>query len=64
MATKPPAFDEILRKALKSFADIYGSIAEIAACAPGRVNVIGEHIDYCDGFVLPMVSNQCFKSGL
>ncbi|WP_411846734.1 galactokinase [Roseibacillus persicicus] len=32
----------------------FGSEASFIAAAPGRVNLIGEHIDYCDGFVLPL----------
>jgi len=32
----------------------YGRVPRWIAAAPGRVNVIGEHTDYNDGFVLPM----------
>ncbi|MEM6553009.1 MAG: galactokinase [Planctomycetota bacterium] len=37
-----------------SFTEAFGHPPTHAATAPGRVNLIGEHIDYCDGFVLPM----------
>ena len=36
------------------FAKTYGRPPRWIAAAPGRVNVIGEHTDYNDGFVLPM----------
>jgi len=32
----------------------FGASPERVATAPGRVNLIGEHTDYNDGFVLPM----------
>ena len=35
------------------FAGVFGETAAIAAGAPGRVNVIGEHTDYSGGFVFP-----------
>jgi galactokinase len=36
------------------FRDRFGRPPVFAAAAPGRVNLIGEHVDYCGGFVLPM----------
>ncbi|MFS7222094.1 galactokinase [Rahnella inusitata] len=40
-------------KVLEIFADKFGYPATITIKAPGRVNLIGEHTDYNDGFVLP-----------
>lgn len=60
MAAQLSTFDELLKETVGSFEQLYNSKPIIAACAPGRVNLIGEHIDYCDGFVLPMVSVLTF----
>jgi galactokinase len=37
----------------RDFYTIYGAPPQVVVRAPGRVNLIGEHTDYNDGFVLP-----------
>ena len=45
---------EITSYVSEQFQKTYGQPPQWIAAAPGRVNVIGEHTDYNDGFVLPM----------
>jgi galactokinase len=42
----------------KEFLDTFGYSPDVIAAAPGRVNLIGEHIDYSDGLVLPFAINH------
>ncbi|XP_057693054.1 N-acetylgalactosamine kinase isoform X1 [Corythoichthys intestinalis] len=64
MATNPPKFkvplvdDERLQNLKNAFERHYGETPLFYACAPGRVNLIGEHIDYCGFSVLPMAIEQ------
>ncbi|HEX5082154.1 MAG TPA: galactokinase family protein, partial [Blastocatellia bacterium] len=39
------------------FIELYGARPRVFS-APGRVNLIGEHTDYNDGFVLPMAIDR------
>ncbi|XP_005304061.2 N-acetylgalactosamine kinase isoform X2 [Chrysemys picta bellii] len=47
-----------LLKLKKMFISKFGSAPKFYARAPGRVNLIGEHIDYCGYAVLPMAIEQ------
>ena len=40
----------------RTFRELYGSEPRLFS-APGRVNLIGEHTDYNEGFVLPIAAN-------
>ena len=42
----------------QAFAERFGAPAPMVVRAPGRVNLIGEHTDYNDGFVLPMAIDR------
>ena len=46
-----------------TYQELFGHRAEVIAEAPGRVNLIGEHIDYSEGFVLPFaIADRTFAA--
>lgn len=45
--------NELKQRAAKAFQEVCGYAATTFVRAPGRVNLIGEHTDYNDGFVMP-----------
>ncbi len=44
-------------EAMQAFKQIFGADAEDLFTAAGRINVIGEHVDYCGGKVFPAALN-------
>ena len=45
---------QLAERTRRRFADRFGRAPQWLVAAPGRVNLIGEHTDYNDGFVFPM----------
>ena len=43
----------VIDRAVEGFSHAYGRRPDLVSFAPGRVNLIGEHTDYNNGFVLP-----------
>lgn len=57
-STTSGGYLSLVRDASVLFAAAFGDPPRAAAIAPGRVNIIGDHIDYCGGTVLPMAINR------
>ena len=46
------------QRVLEAFRGVYKENPQFLVRAPGRINLIGEHTDYNDGFVLPIALNR------
>ena len=49
---------ELKRRVSDAFEERFGGRPDFVVRAPGRVNLIGEHTDYNDGFCLPMAIDR------
>ena len=63
--SSPRTSKEAVAYVLDAFKACFGDVRGVqVAQAPGRVNLIGEHTDYNDGFVLPMTLDRAAYVGL
>ena len=54
----PTLLEQLVNATSRRFEERSGESPRWVVAAPGRVNLIGEHIDYSDGFVLPMAVDR------
>jgi galactokinase len=52
------SLESIAERSAELFTKCFGHAPRWKAAAPGRVNLIGEHTDYNEGFVLPMAIDR------
>src|SRR5690625_7604995 len=58
-----PDRDAAARRAEVLFIDSFGYLPHGVWSAPGRVNSIGQRVDYQDGLCLPLaISHRCFPA--
>ncbi len=55
---------ELREQITEAFRARFGAEPSVLVRAPGRVNLIGEHTDYNDGFVLPMAIDRAVWAAL
>ena len=51
---------ELVALCNQQFNEKFGENPEKIVLSPGRINIIGEHIDYNHGFVLPAAIDNTF----
>ncbi len=56
------ASHDALVQTADGFRRVFGGAPTVVAIAPGRVNLIGEHTDYNDGFVFPAAINLSIRA--
>jgi galactokinase len=49
---------DVRGRVIETFFQRFGDQPDLIARAPGRVNLLGEHVDYNDGFVLPVAIDR------
>ena len=54
----PAGSEDRISRIVSSFVERFGGPPDFLVRAPGRVNLIGEHIDYCGFPVLPIAIEQ------
>lgn len=54
----PAAVSPAHQRAVHAFRELFHAEPRVVARAPGRVNLIGEHVDYNGGFVLPVAIDR------
>lgn len=54
--------DILIKKTVSFFKESFGAEPKKIVLSPGRINIIGEHVDYNDGYVLPAAIDKiiCF----
>ncbi len=48
-----PSNEALKKSTVEAYTKKFGTAPEVIISSPGRINIIGEHIDYNDGYVLP-----------
>lgn len=51
----PPSLNEVLKRAVDNFYNAFDYYPEFAGFAPGKVNIMGEHMEYNMGLQLQVV---------